>query len=173
MAASALLIAVQFVAFAPGALAAQPVAGQGQDCVIVLGEQTAASVDSPVIYESCSPSSAESAQDLNNARIASEDGGYVAAASSDLLMTWWADINYGGGKTTIYGSQGTCDSAGYRITPTSYWQVRISSITGGGQCDAVDVTSRSLTYADDFLLPVKYIGNTLNDNVGRIQVYNI
>lgn len=93
--------------------------------------------------------------------------------SSDLLMTWWADINFGGNHTAIYGSAGPCDSAGYRITPNSYWQTHISSISGAGQCNEVDLTTRSLNYADDFALSVGYIGSTLNDNVGRVQVYHL
>lgn len=144
-----------------------------QFCVVVLGEAMGAKQDSPVLYQHCAASAAEASSRLVAARVPRAGGGTVTPLSSDLLMTWWTDLNFGGNYSAIYGSSGTCDSAGYRITPSSYWQTRLSSITGGGQCNEVDVYARSLTYADDFALPVGYIGNTLNDNVGRVQVYNL
>lgn len=142
-------------------------------CVVVLGEAGSAKQDSPVLYQNCAASAAEASSRLAAARVPRAGGGTVTPLSSDLLMTWWADIGLGGNYSAIYGSSGTCDSAGYRITPNSYWQTHLTSISGGGQCNEVDVYTRSLTYADDFALPVGYIGSTLNDNVGRVQVYHL
>lgn len=167
------------LAMSPAASAATPpptsgpsAKGEARYCVIVLGKSDNVNSDSPVLYENCATSDAEAKGHLNNARVAKASGGFVTA-SSDLLMTWWADVNYDGYYTAIYGAAGTCDSAGYRVTPSSYWQVNITGITGAGQCNEADVISRSLTYADDFALPVAYIGDTLNDNVGRVQIYHL
>lgn len=152
-----------------GAEAANPT----QFCVVVLGEAVSAKQDSPVLYQNCATSAAVASSRLAAARVPKAGGGTVTPQSSDLLMTWWADINLGGNHTQIYGSAGPCDSAGYRVKPNDYWQTHISSISGAGQCNEVELTTRSLTYADDFGLPIRYIGSTLNDNVGLVKVYHL
>lgn len=78
----------------------------------------------------------------------------VGTASSDLLMTWFEHIDYGGNRTNIYGSAGPCDTAGYRIVPDFYWQTHLTSAAGFAFCNTARFTNRALTYARTFGLPV-------------------
>lgn len=92
--------------------------------------------------------------------------------SSDLLMTWFEHTSYGGYSDDIYGSYGTCDSAGYRLSPGWWWQTNMSSAAGWAQCNAARFVNRAGNYARSFWLPVGWFGEALNDNVGRIWVYH-
>lgn len=138
-----------------------------QYCAMLVGRAPSPTADSPVLSEACSTQSPAAAK----AQLRSAQG-QLAPASSDLLGTWFADSNFNGNRTNIYGGAGPCDSAGYRIVPNGYWQTNMSSIAGFGTCNAARLTTRSLTYATTFFpLPSSFIGFVLNDNVGRVQYY--
>ncbi|MBC8092807.1 MAG: hypothetical protein H7Y15_12870 [Pseudonocardia sp.] len=144
---------------------------ENQFCVMVVGKPADSTSPSPELYHYCSTKSIDDARaHLASPTARAELGRTVAA--SDLLMTWFTDRDYGGGQTDIFGYEGTCDTAGYRLAPNSYWRVRISSAAGFAQCNYADFVNIAKNYADGFGLPINYIGNTLNDNVGTIQVYH-
>ncbi|MFH8407453.1 hypothetical protein ACH4FX_22065 [Streptomyces sp. NPDC018019] len=59
-----------------------------------------------------------------------------SAARSTLLMTWYADINYGGASTQIRGNAGPCDSQGYGFAYVGdAWNDRISSFRTFNGCN--------------------------------------
>lgn len=155
--------------------AAAPATDKSSDshCVMIVDKAKSPTDVSETLFSYCGKTAADATERLNRARVKNKDGNEVTASSSDLLMTWWSDRSFGGSYTSIYGGAGPCDSAGYRVKPNSYWQVRISSVSGGPLCNWVDLTTRSLTYADDFDLPTEWIGSVLNDNVGLTHVYNL
>lgn len=154
-----------------GTALASPTANTGRYCVEVYGAPPSPGGISPMQYRNCSTTSMSTAQaGLSSATARAATGG-VTAMSSDLLMTWFSDSDYNGSYTNIYGSAGPCDSAGYKITPSSWWQNNMSSVGGTTQCNIARFYTRSKTYAESQLLPTHYLGSTLNDNVGMVQVY--
>lgn len=86
-------------------------------------------------------------------------------------MTWFKDSGFKGNKTEIRGSDGPCDTAGYKVAPNSYWQKNLSGVKGTNLCNRATIDNQAKTHADDFKLPVSYIGSDLNDNVGLVRVY--
>ncbi|CAM4028472.1 hypothetical protein GCM10009799_36010 [Nocardiopsis rhodophaea] len=149
-------------------------------CAILVGK---ASGDgpSPVIASACSPTSEKDARNrmmraAERTQARTQGSESSTKLSSDLLMTWFEDANYGTPKADIYGDAGPCDSAGYELHPSTTWPWSwgnsISSAAGTETCDTADFVSQSNTYARTFNLPVPFIGNTLNDNVGTIRVWN-
>jgi hypothetical protein len=145
-------------------------------CVRVYGTAASATEASPLRYTYCSTEGREDAYaNLNSPATQARLGRYVTFASRDLLMTWYENANYNideGDQTDIYGDEGPCDSAGYRIAPNSDWDDNISSIAGTAACTKARLTNRSLDYAETQSLPTPYVGDRLNDNIGLIHVYN-
>ncbi|MCQ0021810.1 hypothetical protein M4914_01700 [Streptomyces somaliensis DSM 40738] len=98
------------------------------------------------------------------------DGAVSAAAAGTELMIWSEHANYGGVYDRIYGYDGPCDAAGYAFTPSTWWQQRLSSFQVHGGCNR--------SYASgprgngSFYGQVPYVGNTLNDAVSYIKVWN-
>lgn len=164
------LVAAVLAGPATAAVAVAPESGPW--CVMVVGKSASADQPSPVEFQYCSTTLREDARSSLRSAAAPTSLGTRAIASSDLLMTWFRDANYGSPLTDIYGSAGTCDSAGYRLAPNYYWQTNLSSAAGYGQCNRARFTARSNTFAGTFILPVNNLGQTLNDNVGFINVYN-
>lgn len=104
----------------------------------------------------------------------------IVPLSGALLMTWYENAQCNqyksGNSTNIYaggiiGGGDTCDSAGYKLSPNYYWAFHISSAKGHGYCTKARFTNTEENYAATFALPVNYIGRSLNDDVGIIQVY--
>lgn len=159
--------------FAPAPATAHEAQQQSKNlfCVLVVEKPADSMSLSPERYHYCSTESIDKARAHLASPVARAELGKTVAAS-DLLMTWFTDRDYGGGQTDVFGYEGTCDTAGYRLAPNSYWRVRLSSAAGFGQCNYADFVNIAKNYADGFGLPIDYIGNTLNDNVGTIQVYH-
>jgi hypothetical protein len=62
-------------------------------------------------------------------------------AASTRLMTWYTNAGWTGNPEDIYGSDGTCDASGYRFRTDLYWQNRLSSVRGYGNCNYIRVES--------------------------------
>ncbi|MBO0839994.1 MAG: hypothetical protein J2O49_04150 [Sciscionella sp.] len=155
--------------------------GVKQYCNVVVGKAATPGGVSPELFKYCSSSEQDSLNHLVNAPVWQQhrtDAKFtftpnaVNPYSSDLLMTWFSDANCDGDQTDIYGYSGTCDSAGYKIYPDSWWSTNISSAAGFAQCNWADFTNNARNFAEGFALPVSNLGQALNDNVGIIQVYN-
>lgn len=156
------------------AASANAAAGARTYCVMVVGASASPSAASPVEYSYCSAISSADARAHMNSRQGAKSLTPSSAQSTDLLMTWFTDIDYGssvGNPTDIFGSAGPCDSAGYRIAPSDYWASNMSSIKGNGNCNTVRLTTRSGTYSETRSLDANQLGGTLNDNVGLTNVY--
>jgi hypothetical protein len=92
--------------------------------------------------------------------------------SSTHLMTAYSNLDFSGTTWDYYGSAGTCDSAGYSWTPSSWWQTHLSSIRGYGDCRLVDLYTRSMTYAEySWFLPLDFGGMRFNDNTGKVHIH--
>jgi hypothetical protein len=95
--------------------------------------------------------------------------------SSDLLMTWFSDINYGGDSSDIYGSSGPCDAAGYKLSPGTFWWGNwgniLSSAGGTDACNAGEFYSQDNTRVWRGMLPTPSIGD-VNDDVGMVRTYH-
>lgn len=150
-------------------------------CNIVVGKAATAGGISPTLFSYCSSSKQDALDHLINApvwktRTATADFAItpntVNPYSTDLLMTWFQDANYGGAQTDIYGYSGTCDTAGYKIYPDGYWSTNLTSAAGFAQCNWADFTNIARNFAEGFALPVPGIGPALSDNVGIVQVYH-
>ena len=96
----------------------------------------------------------------------------LRAASSTLLMTWYSDAGWRGTSAGIYGSYGTCDTAGYGFTPSDWWKTHMSSIRGAGQCNKVRLTNIAGTASATYSLPVSFGSTIFNDNVGYVKVWH-
>lgn len=141
----------------------------GQHCVVVVGRSSGSTTAAPELYRYCTATSREDAQaHLQSAEAQSALGTRLAAGN--LLMTWYSDADYGGSSTDLYGYYGTCDSAGYRLEPDSWWRSNMSSAYGWGNCTWADFVN-SGNYTARFQLPVPNLGDKVNDNVKYIQVF--
>jgi hypothetical protein len=155
---------------------------QYEYCATLVSRSTVEGEDSPVLARACSTVSHEDArtnmlqvvkQERAKAGLSTQD---ITPLSSDLLMTWFEDADYGGDREDIYGSDGPCDSAGYEFHPSTWfpwqWGNTISSAAGTETCNMADFITQSGTYAQTFNLPVPFLGETLSDNVGIIRTWN-
>lgn len=140
-----------------------------QHCVILVGKAASPGGISPVLYHYCSTVSSE---DARTHMITSRTAIGPFALSADLLMTWFEHSDFFGASTQVFGDDGTCDSAGYRLDPNPTWANNISSAKGFGQCNHARFTNIAQNFSDDFALPIDFIGQTLNDNVGTIHVFH-
>ncbi|WP_046471551.1 hypothetical protein [Allosalinactinospora lopnorensis] len=175
-------IAGAFVIAWAGPAAAVPMAdadpasrADNRYCAVLVGKDADPDAPSSALAAACSDTSRDDAR-TKMRQAAERTAPRAEAASSDLLMTWFDDAHYNGSSTDIYGDSGPCDSAGYEIQLSTTWPWSwgntISSAAGTETCDTADFISQSGTYARTFNLPVPYIGNTLNDNVRTIRVWN-
>src|SRR5512139_983469 len=165
-------------AVSPGLATVDAVAETGADrhCAVLIGKATDGKV-SPVLAHACDDISAANAR-AKMLRAASKNSSKstVKPLADDLLMIWYSDADYGGASTTIYGDEGPCDSAGYRLhtgnSALGIWGRLLSSARGAGSCNTARFSNRAGTASQTFGLPVSYLGSLLNDNVGAIWVYN-
>ncbi|MFI9453553.1 hypothetical protein [Amycolatopsis sp. NPDC052450] len=147
----------------------------GRYCAWVVGPAQNGDV-SPVLAKSCSEVSPAAAA----AGLTSQGDGHAISAIAEAtpLMYWYSNGNYNrnaaGSMTTIYGSAGPCDSAGYRVEPDSYWKANMSSILGDNNCRYAHVTNRALNSAHDFNIDFgaegAYLGGWDN-NVGLTKAH--
>jgi hypothetical protein len=146
-------------------------------CVMVYGEAVSATEYSPLLYEYCSTKGRDDAyKNLNSPTTQARLGRITAFASGDLLMTWFEDADYNddndsADKTDIYGDQGPCDTAGYRIEPNDDWKGKISSIGGTVECNRATLTNRDLNYGETQILPTPWVGERLDNNIGLVNVF--
>ena len=141
---------------------ASPPPTEGRFCAVLISKQLDSAGLSKVLHRACSDRSDAEAK----ARLDS-----VTPLASTFLMAWYLNAGYGEPHTNIYGDSGGCDSAGYRVEPSSYWKVNISAIAGFNNCNRVRVYNIARTQAQTFVLNAPNIGS-YNDNVGLTQVYN-
>ncbi|MGH3922816.1 MAG: hypothetical protein ACRDTT_08115 [Pseudonocardiaceae bacterium] len=155
---------------APGSAAEE---GSPKYCVMVYGEAASAAESSPLLYEYCSTKGRGDAYtNLNSPTTQAQLGRNAAFAFEDLLMTWFEDADYDGDKTDIYGDDGPCDTAGYRVEPDSDWKEKISSIGGTVQCNRATLSNRDLNYAETQILPTQWVGQKLDNNIGLVNVFH-
>lgn len=144
-----------------------------QHCAVLVGKSVNGAA-SPVLARACGTSAADARAKMFQA---SAEAGVKPASARAItrLMTWYWETNYEiklHAPTDIYGSDGTCDSGGYRLEPSYEWSHNLSSARGYSKCNLARFTNIAGSYASTFALPVKYLGSRLNDNVGSIWVYN-
>ncbi|WP_139183085.1 hypothetical protein [Actinopolyspora xinjiangensis] len=165
-----------------GAATAQEAAHSESDsyCAIKLGKSEAGK-ESPVLARACSSESSADATAKMKAKLAekSDSTDDVTVKASMAIMYWYEHKNFNrdkdGDMTVIYGDAGNCDSAGYRITPVSWWKNNLSSIFGNGDCGYADITNKAYTYTEQNVY-VQYDYNTgigrFDNNVGVIQIHS-
>lgn len=173
------ILAVAAVAVSLGPVKADATAaGTGADryCAVLIGKSTEEK-PSPVLARACDDSSAANARE-KMLQVTSKDGSNstMKPLAADLLMTWYSDTDYHGASTNVFGDDGPCDRAGYRLdvnnTTFGLWSHILSSARGSGPCNTARFANRAGTSSQEFGLPVPYLGSLLNDNVGTIWVYN-
>jgi hypothetical protein len=147
-------------------------------CVMVYGVAVSATAPSPLLYEYCSTKGRDDAyKHLNSPTTLARLGRSRAFASRALLMTWFEDADYNADnedadKTDIFGDEGPCDTAGYRIEPNNDWKGKISSIGGTVECNRATLTNRDLNYAETQILPTPWVGEKLDNNIGLVNVFH-
>jgi len=139
----------------------------GKYCATIVSKDLDARGLSKVLGTSCSAVSAEAAY----RQAATAKGGVqttasiVSLAASTLLLNEYTDAVYNGGVLyTFYGSSGTCDSTGYRLTNYSSVGDVTSSITGYNNCNRARIQGYYSTAEQIFTLNVSNLGSTYNDN---------
>lgn len=138
-------------------------------CVIVVDKPTGPDGISPDVYHYCSKSRTDPGLNIVGRRVRTPTGTKIISISVEIMI-WYQNASYGGNSTNIYGDNGPCDSAGYRIHPSYYWETNLSSIQGGHSCTHVTLTNIGGTYAQGFQLPAHYFGSRLDNDVETIQV---
>jgi len=158
----ALMATTLFAAASPASAAPAPEAAD-EHCVVLVGSSENGEA-SPVLETVCAPSRAQAHSALD--ALAPHE-----VSASTLLITLYADPDYRGEATSIYGSAGPCDRAGYELHLNAYWGTRVSSARGTTACNTATFYNRANNYSRTFSLPVGFLGTTLGDNVGKIQVF--
>lgn len=154
----------------PVSTAAAQEAEQAEFCAVLLEPTSAPGTPSEVRASACSDVSREEAHSKLY------PGGTQARAAGDvLIMSWYEGADYSDDSNDVYGTA-PCDSAGYEMHPDTSaffsWGRVMSSARGYNSCNVADFTTIDNTHKETFLLPVGNLGNTLNDNVGKIHVWN-
>ena len=174
--AAAAGLLVSFAMASPASASTSSVAapgGTGKYCAVLVAKAATPGSASPMLSRACSNTSMATA----HAKMAADaPTGAVVPDSGAELMSWYQNSNYAGSSTNIYaggviGGGSTCDTAGYTLTPDDYWAYNISSAKGHGNCSRARFVNTESNYALTFALPIAYIGDRLNDDVGTIHVY--
>lgn len=142
--------------------------GSVEYCTVLIG-QVSGSDYAQVLGRACSDHSIEKSKIRLSSTIESSHASAVPMGSE--LMYWYEGANFQGNRTLIVGDGRTCDSQGCRLDAGS-WAKKISSARGVGLCTRARFFNINNTYAREDLLPVRYLDNRLNDNVGMIRVWN-
>ncbi|MGJ5830075.1 hypothetical protein [Streptomyces ossamyceticus] len=168
--AAAAVVGVLTAAAPAGAAAGstQASTAQGKHCVVLVGKAPSDGGVSPELYRNCADTAAKARALLTSPQAKAQTNGKAVQATE--LMTWYSNDQLWGNSTVVYGSAGTCDSVGYRLSPDLYWATNISSATGHGRCTVATFFSRPLSYSRTFRLPALNLGSILNDYVGIIDV---
>ncbi|WP_055714895.1 hypothetical protein [Streptomyces torulosus] len=167
--AAAAVVGVLTAAAPAGAAGSTPAStAQGKHCVVVVDKAPSDGGVSPELYRNCADTAAKARALLASPQAKAQTNGKAVQATE--LMTWYSDDQLRGNSTIVYGSAGTCDSVGYRLSPDLYWATNISSATGYGRCTVATFFSRPLSYSRTFRLPALNLGSILNDYVGIIDV---
>lgn len=99
-----------------------------------------------------------------------QEGAVSAKAGNFVLVILYEHINQGGQSSAINMYGAVCDTAGYAVTPTSYWQNNLSSLGKGDQnCNRADITNKAKTATSSYVIPASSIGQ-FNDNVSKLQI---
>ncbi len=133
-------------------------------CAVLVSKQPVGPGGSTEVSRACSETRASAAA--------------AAGATADtLLLSIYADSNYGGYQYHFYGDDGHCDATGYRINLG--WAIRniASSMKGYNYCnsarayDGVDLTGTSWWYGQSGrYLYVPWVGAGANDRFDSLQV---
>ena len=100
--------------------------------------------------------------------------------SGTLLMTWYADANYGGANTQIVQYSGPCDSTGYGIRYVGdSWNDKISSFKTFNNCNTVTAytnsnyggTAKTWSNPGASGVNVPWVGTDMNDKISSFRVY--
>lgn len=101
----------------------------------------------------------------------------VGATAGTLLLTIYADANYGGYRYHFYGDYGHCDSQGYRINLGLGIRNMTSSMKGYNYCnsaeayDGPDLTGTRWWYGQPGrYLNVPWVGAGANDRIDSLRV---
>jgi hypothetical protein len=135
-------------------------------CAILVGKSASVGQPSSVLAESCSETSAADA-DAGLHRAVARRG-----LKDTVLMIWYADAGWKGTSLAISGSEGTCDSAGYKTWAGDWWGSHLSSIRGDRACNTVVVTSLLGYKSDGVALPWSFGALIWNDNVYEVDVFH-
>jgi hypothetical protein len=155
-AGSAVGLAVIVAVLLPaGAAKAAPVES-AESCATLLSTEKDRAGHSIILARSCSSSP--------------EAAAAAFPARSVKLMTWYADAGWRGNSDDIYGSQGTCDEAGYTFATNWYWQWHMSSIRGHGRCNQVLLKDSGGRQSGWVGLPWSFGASHWNDNVNTVKV---
>ncbi|NEA64246.1 hypothetical protein [Streptomyces sp. SID12488] len=93
-----------------------------------------------------------------------------SAAAATELMIWSEHSSWGGVYDRIYGYDGNCDATGYAFNPSTWWSNNLSSFQVLSGCNKSYLSGPRGN--GSFTGNVSYVGNTLNDAVTYIKVWN-
>ncbi|ORI25369.1 hypothetical protein BJI47_00570 [Rhodococcus sp. 1168] len=126
------------------------------------------------VFSACSDTGIEDAEAQLRAE---ESTGALAQRGASIqasipIMRWSENLNNSSPYTVIYGQSGPCDTAGYNLNPNTYWAPRITSMQGYNYCDVADMRQLNGGLFQSRLLPLNYVGDPWNDNIGFIRVHS-
>ncbi|MBN6034136.1 hypothetical protein [Amycolatopsis sp. 195334CR] len=146
-------------------------------CAMVVGKAGPGGTPSPVLAQECSALSLDDADTKLRSKVSQGTTRATNAELANILMYWYEHTDFNnnntvpGRITSIYGGDGPCDAAGYRIEPTSWWKANLSSIIGQSNCSFARLTNIALTSTSEQAIwggTGKYLGQ-YHDNVGISQ----
>jgi hypothetical protein len=147
---------------------------EGQYCVILADKPADPTAISNEVFSACSDTDIGDAE--AQLRAAESDGALAQRGASIQaaipIMRWSENLNNTSPYTVIYGSAGPCDINGYNLNPNSYWASRISSMQGYNYCNIADMRQNIGNQFQSRLLPLNYVGDPWNDNIGFIKVHS-
>ncbi|MDR7275998.1 hypothetical protein [Catenuloplanes atrovinosus] len=156
-------MAVAMVVTAPAAQAAPASTGE-EHCVVVLDKLRPGETTSRVVSRQCADTPEAARQKHQEA--------YAGAAAATLLLTLYADINYGGASTVLEGNAGACDTAGYGFRDLGSWRNRISSFKRFNWCQRVqgfDLVNYGGAAYGPWTTDTPWVGSAANDRIDSLQ----
>jgi hypothetical protein len=155
------MVGVSAFSFTPAAHAASQSTAQAEQCVMVVDHLQPGERTSRVLWSTC-------VKGNRHVQIPN-----ICTGTRTLIMTWYADIKYGGNSTKIYGCGGPCDSAGYGIGYVGdAWNDIISSFKVWNNC----FYSRAYTNSNyggtckRYHNNVSWVGSRMNDKISSFWV---
>lgn len=143
-----------------------------QYCVTVIGKAPSPNEVSPVLYEYCSNKSEEDAKaHLGSPEAVAKLGSDAQLSSTDLVRLW-QHAGWSGTRKLIQGLAGPCDSAGYRIGLSTWWQNNLSSVSRlTRSCNMGRYVNKMQTSSRTLAVPTRSLGS-LDNNVHHFQVFD-